>query len=115
MTTAASRASRRWDTLEYQQIVSAFYRDGELVVSFADGTEARPAPQNLVSPEGPVPDWSNLKVERFHITVPSAAGDIEIPWDVIRVQTDPGFDAYWEQLGIARAASEATVRARTGG
>ena len=113
--TAASRANQPWDTLEYQQIDSALFRDGELVVHFVDGTEARVSPQCLVSPDGPLPDWSNLRVEEFHIVVPSPAGDIEIPWDVIRVHSDPAYDAFWAGLAAGRTASDTPSRATTGG
>jgi hypothetical protein len=115
MTIASSGAGRSWDTLEYQQIVSASYGGGELVVGFADGTEARLSVANLVRADGPVPDWSKVRAEQYHVTVPSSGGDIEIPWDVIRVQTDPAFDAYWEQLALARTAPGAPLRGRTGG
>jgi hypothetical protein len=102
---AVPRTKQRWDTLQYHQIVSAHYRDGELVVGFADGTEARVSPQCLISPDAPTPDWSSVRVEEFHIVAPSPAGDVEIPWDVIRVHTDPAFDAYWAGLAAERASS----------
>jgi hypothetical protein len=93
-----SRPQRPWDTYEYQRIVSASIQDGEVVVHFADGTEARTSPHHLVSSGGPELDWSNVRAEDFHLVVPSADGPIEIPWDVIRVHTDPEFDAFWAEL-----------------
>lgn len=103
--TVTTKTPRRWDTLEYQQIVSASHHDGELVVGFADGTEVRVSPRCLIAPDAPTADWSNLSIEEFHLTVPSPAGEIEIPWDVIRVQTDPAFDAFWARLVTERAAA----------
>lgn len=89
---------RPWDTVDYQRIVSASYRDGEVVVEFADGTEAQLSPGRLVSPTWPELDWANLRAEEFHIVVPSPAGEFEIPWDVIRVQSDPAYDKFWSEL-----------------
>ena len=91
--TAGSRPIRSWDRLDYQRIVSAWYRGGEVIVVFAEGSEARLSPSCLVSPEEPEPDWPNLRAEDFHLVVPSPAGEIEIPWDVIRVHSDPAYDA----------------------
>jgi hypothetical protein len=95
---ASARTKRPWDTLEYQRIVTAEYRDGELIVRFADGTEARLSPRCLLSPDVPNPDWTKLRAEEFHLVVPIPAGEIEIPWDVIRVHSDPAFDAFWAEF-----------------
>ena len=87
--TAATRTKQRWDTLAYQQIVSAFARDGQLVVGFADGTEARLSPESLVAPDAPPPDWSRLRIEEFHVVAPSPPGDVEVPSAVIRPPSLP--------------------------
>jgi len=44
--------------------------------------------------------------------VPSAEGDIEIPWDVIRVHTDPDFDAFWATLVAGPEHLGAEARSR---
>lgn len=95
-------ANRPWDSMDYQRIVDASFREGQVVVEFADGTSARVSPRHLVSSDGPPPDWSHLRAADFHIVVPSPGGEIEIPWDVIRVQVDPAFDAYWAAVVAER-------------
>lgn len=94
----SSRAKYPWDRIEYQRIASAAYRDGDVVVIFADGGEARVPPSRLVPDDRSRPDWPHLWAEDFHLVVPSPVGDLEIPWDVIRVQSDPAFDAFWREV-----------------
>lgn len=113
--TTAPRPKQRWDTLDYQRITSAIHRHGELVVGFADGSEARLSPRPLVSPDVPQPDWSNLRIEEFHLVAPSAAGNIEIPWDVIRVRTDPEYDTFWATLVAERPAPAVASFTETAG
>jgi hypothetical protein len=92
------RAPRPWDTVEYQRIVAATYVGGQVVVSFADGAEARLAPQHLVPNVHREPFWQSVRADDFHLVVPSPDGEIEIPWDVIRAHSDPDFDAFWGEL-----------------
>ena len=103
-------AKRPWDTLEYQRIATASFLGGEVIVDFADGTRARLSPQDLSSPDVSEPNWSQLRAEDFHLVVPSADGDIEIPWDVIRVHSDPEFDAFWAELAVDPVGSGAASR-----
>ena len=109
----ASRPKRPWDTVEYQRIASASYRGSDIVVAFADGTVARLSPSCLISPDQPEPNWRNLRAEDFHLVVPSTAGEIEIPWDVIRVHSDPAFDAFWEELAAEPIGSRAVTSAKS--
>jgi hypothetical protein len=109
----ASRPKRPWDTIEYQRIVSASYRGSEIVVAFADGSVARLSPSCFISPDQPEPDWHNLRAEDFHLVVPSPAGEIEIPWDVIRMHSDPAFDAFWEELATAPIDSRAVTSTKS--
>lgn len=97
----------RWDTLEYHQIATVEYASGDVIVEFGDGARVRVAAGLLLGDGDSAPDWPRARAEEFHIVVPTATGDVEIPWDVIRVNTDPEFDAYW-------AERVATVRRRTG-
>jgi len=108
--TPSSRAMLPWDTIDYQRIVSASYTQGEVVVAFADGAEARLSPHCLVSAVGPAPDWPNLRAEDFHLVVPSQAGELEIPWDVIRVHSDAAYDAFWAELTDETAGSRVERR-----
>jgi hypothetical protein len=100
-----SQSKRPWDKPEYQRLVSASYRGGEVIVIFADGAEARLSPRQLVSPDGPEPDWPDLRAEEYHLVVASPAGDIEIPWDVIRAHSDPAFEEFWANLVTVSGAS----------
>jgi hypothetical protein len=84
----------RWDTVPYQQIRGASFEDGVINVEFGDGTHARISADLLVS-KAMAPSWTEMRVEEYHLVVPSGEGDLEIPWDVIRVHTDPEFDAHW--------------------
>ena len=101
---------RPWDTIEYQGIMSAAYRGGKVVLIFADGSEVRLSPQLLVSPEKLDADWPHLRAEEFHLVVPSPTGEIEIPWDILRVHSDPAFDAFWAELAAEPVASRAAVQ-----
>jgi hypothetical protein len=111
----ASRAAQPWDSLDYQRIVSARYRGGEVVVVFADGSEARLSPDCLVPSGGPELDFPGLRAEDFHLVVSSPAGEIEIPWDVIRVHSDPAYDAFWAEIAAKPVGSGAATRAEPGG
>ena len=91
-------SERPWDSVAYQRIVSAAHCRGEVIVEFADGSEARVAPRLLVAPRAQEPDWPNVWHEEFHIVVPSPFGEIEVPWDVIRVHSDPLYDAFLAEL-----------------
>ena len=111
----ASRATQPWDRLDYQRIASVQYRGGEVVVFFADGSKAQLSPSCLVPPGGPEPNWTSLRAEDFHLVVPSPAGEIEIPWDVIRVHSDPEYDAFWAGIAAKPVSSGAAPRAEPGG
>lgn len=93
-----SQGSHPWNTVQYQRISTARFQDGIVVVEFEDGSVARVQTQFLVACEAPEPDWPNLRSDEFHLIVPSRAGDIEIPWDVVRVHSDPAYDAFLAEL-----------------
>jgi hypothetical protein len=65
-----------------------------------------------VPPEEPGPDRANVRAEEFHIVVPTPTGEIEIPWDVIRVHGDPAFDAFWAEIAAESVASNKARRVR---
>jgi hypothetical protein len=98
----------------YQRIVAASFRDGDVIVEFADGAKPRLSPRSLVAPGAPEPDWSRLRAAEFHLIVPAPDGELEIPWDVIRVNSDPAYDAFWSELAaepIGSGARSDTERA----
>jgi hypothetical protein len=94
----------RWDTVEYQRIVRASYHAGVIEVEFADGGRARVPASVLLGGDDVTPDWALLRTEEFHLIAPSPDGEVEIPWDVIRVHSDPEFDAHWARLVRAHAS-----------
>src|SRR5215212_4146805 len=98
MTGKTLLSARPWDAVEYQQIVRASYDAGDILVEFADGGQARVPATVLLGGDDVTPDWSRLRVEEFHIVAPSPGGDVEIPWDVIRIHSDPQFDEHWASL-----------------
>lgn len=101
MIDSSARAWQPWDATDYQRIVGASFADGYVDVRFADGGKARVETVKLIPDERRRPDWSSVTHEDFHLRVPSPAGEIEIPWDVIRVHSDPRFGAYWERVAAA--------------
>lgn len=107
MNHAATTANRPWDTVAYQRIVSSRFANGIVAVRFKNGDDARVAPDALVPEPSRRPDWANLRHEEYHLVVPAPGGEIEIPWDVIRLHTDPAFDAYWQAIATARATPAA--------
>lgn len=98
MVAQATHPLNRWDTVEYQRIIRAFYDRGDVVIEFADGDHARVPAAALLGDDDVDPDWTRLRIEDFHLVAPATAGDVEIPWDVIRVHSDPEFDAHWASV-----------------
>jgi hypothetical protein len=91
-----------WDTPEYSRIESARFDEdtNELSVRFADGSTAVMDPGRLLPRDLPDVDWWRVASNRIEIIVPSAGGWFEIPWDVVRRETDPVYADFWE--GLAR-------------
>lgn len=85
-----------WDKREYMRITEASY-DGELLhVTFADGDEVAVLPQKLYMDTDAELCWHELRIHEFGwLRVPSAAGEIDIASDVVRLNTD---DAYYEHM-----------------
>jgi hypothetical protein len=96
MTVAAPR-KQRWDTGAYLTIRSARYRDGNLVIRFADGEDVVVPVDWFAARRLVEPDWTAVDVGPLWITVPTADGDVEISWLAIRLLTDAGFRAHWER------------------
>ena len=114
--TATTATPQRWETREYARIVSVRYRAPHLLVSFADGDEVDVAVDRFDNPtiRARAPDWSRARAGRHEVVVPSATGEVGIPWDSIRALTDPGFAAHWAGLasGVARAIGRRVRRFR---
>jgi DNA-binding XRE family transcriptional regulator len=93
-----SRPKHAWDTRAYQRMRVVRYEAGELVVEFGDGARARVGVDALVLPNFPEPDWSRLSFDQYEIVVPTANGSFEIPWDRVRVLTDPAYAAHLRSM-----------------
>lgn len=89
-----SRSKQSWDTHVYQRMRDVRYQAGKLVVEFEDGSRARVGVDVLALPLFPEPDWRRLTFDRYEIVVPTVNGAFEIPWDRVRVLTDPTYAAH---------------------
>jgi hypothetical protein len=101
----SARQLPRWHTNEYCTIVSAKYdsRNGLLAVSFANGDAVQLDPAPLVPPTLEDVDWWRVASNDHELVVPHAQGWFEIPWDVVRMQTDAEFDAHMTRPGRANS------------
>jgi DNA-binding Xre family transcriptional regulator len=91
----------KWGTREYQNMVSVERCDNQLRVLFKDGSSVAVDATRLLPSEAHGVDWSGLSFTPFEITVPTAAGEVEIPWSTIRALTDKDYSAH-----LAAAAEE---------
>ena len=99
----AARARKPWDAHDYQRIVAAGYENGELVVRFGDGAEARVDVTRMPRVQERGPDWQALIFDEFEVVVPTREGPFEIPWLPIRSLTDPAFHAYLDAAAVESA------------
>lgn len=84
----------KWDTKEYQRIKATTCRGDDITVVFEDGTVVTVRADRLLPPHQGAPDWSQLKTERFSLTVPTTTGEADIAWSTIRALTDKEFSAH---------------------
>jgi DNA-binding Xre family transcriptional regulator len=94
-----------WNAPGYQRFVAVHCRDHELVAQFEDGTTARVDTTQVLPTDARGVDWDALTFDAYEIHLPSATGDIEIPWSTIRVLSDPQYSAH-----LATAAAEQARR-----
>jgi DNA-binding Xre family transcriptional regulator len=102
------RPKARWDTQPYQRMVCAKYGQGELSVQFENGDCVSLPIASLSRPSTERANWDAVTATPYEIVVPAAEGQVEIPWDTIRLLTDKEFDAYW-----AKAAEESARKTGT--
>jgi hypothetical protein len=74
-------------------------RANRLTVVFADGDEAQLDPDVLLTPAIQDVEWWRVASNDHELVVPHADGWVEIPWDVVRAQTDAEFDAHMARHG----------------
>lgn len=105
---------RRWESRAYTRILSVRFDAAQLLVAFADGSEVRIAVDRFDNPtiRDQEPDWAAVRVGEHEVVVPTAAGEVGIPWDSVRALTDAEFAAHWAEMAaeVARGIG-ARVRA----
>lgn len=100
-----------WFTDEYCRIERcSFDQDTDILsVTFADGDVAEVNPRSLVPESLREVDWWRVAWNEGELVVPYADGWYEVPWDVVRMQTDSAFDAHMTRRG-SFVDAEAAVR-----
>ena len=91
------------ETSAYHRITSARFGAGQVLVDFEDRTHARVAANALLPAHVRDSDWTRMMVNPYEIVVPTPDGSVEIPWDSIRVLTDPAYDAHLQSMAAAEA------------
>lgn len=83
-----------WNTSQYMRIIDASYRQGQLIVLFADQTRAVLDVGTLAATMSNTLQWDALAFTDYEIMVPSEGEDVEITWLAIRAHSDPTFNAH---------------------
>jgi hypothetical protein len=111
--TASTVDIHPWETREYGRIVSVRFRSPSLFVTFADGAEVGVEVDRFDNPfiRSRKPDWARARAGGHEVIVPTASGDLGIPWDSIRALTDAGFAAHWAKM-TANTALDVGARLR---
>jgi DNA-binding Xre family transcriptional regulator len=91
----------RWDTNHYQRIAEAEPLPSHLRVVFEDGTAVEVKYAAVLPEAATRPEWTQVRVSPFEVTVPTLEGEVEIPWSTVRILTDPEYSAH-----LAEAAQE---------
>ncbi len=81
----------------YQRMSLVEVRDGELLVTFEDGSRVELALDQLLPPGTQSPAWNSIRFDPYEIVVPTSSGEIEIPWTTIRLLSDPAFAKMWTE------------------
>jgi DNA-binding XRE family transcriptional regulator len=97
---SATLSLQRQQTEDYARIVDARFADDRLFIIFADGEEVQLPVEHFENPRirEQHPDWGNVRPGPHEILVPTADGDLGIPWDTIRALTDPKFSVRWAEM-----------------
>lgn len=108
--TASTLATRRWDT---PRIAAVRFHPPILFVTFADGSEVGVAVERFDNPtiRAHAPDWARARATGHEVVVPTASGEVGIPWDSIRALTDAEFAEHWAEMA-SRVALDVGARVR---
>lgn len=91
----------KWDRQEFQRMGSVNHRAGQIVVQFEDGSRVTIDAARVLPPDARSVEWSNLSYTPYEIVIPTADGEVEVPWSTIRLLTDKEYSAH-----LAAAAEE---------
>ena len=97
---------QRWDTGEYQRIVSVRFREPNLHVAFANGDDiiVPTARFETAYLREQSPDWTRVALgPNGEVAAPGKNGVVGVPWDYLRLLTDPAFAADEEEQALATA------------
>ncbi len=92
-----------WDLPEYQRIAAASFHKGKLSVSFQDGSHVNVEGHAVLPAGSSSPDWDQLEVGPYEITVPAEGGVVEIPWSSVRVLTDKAYSNHLAAIADEQA------------
>ncbi|MBA2446699.1 MAG: helix-turn-helix transcriptional regulator [Chloroflexi bacterium] len=90
-----------WSLREYQRIASVSHQGDDLVVCFEDGSCVQVDAQRVLPPDTRGAAWDAMAVDPYEIAVPTAEGQVEVPWSTIRALTDRAYAGH-----LAAAARE---------
>jgi len=93
----------RWTMKGYQRITAARYDAGRLTVQFEDGSNVEVEARRLLPGPAAELKWDAIGVNPYEISVPGAAGLVEIPWSTVRAVTDAEYSAHLVDVAAAQA------------
>jgi hypothetical protein len=107
MSNVSNHDGNPWEKNEYARIDRARGAEGVLTVWFENGDVVHLDPIPLVPTNmGAIDEWG-IGANQYEVLIPTDHGWFEVPWDVIRLRTDPAFDAYMERQAKRTKASAA--------
>jgi len=86
---------QKWNTQNYQRIISAEIKGERLVVNFADETFADLPYQQLMISDTQTTFPETVEFSDYEVSVSTPSGVIEIPWSTIRLLSDSDFASHW--------------------
>lgn len=92
-----------WTRKGYQRIADARYDAGDLILRFEDGSSATVKAGSLLPSGTSDADWAAMTSDPYEISVPTAAGPVEIPWSTIRALTDSEYSAHLANVAEEQA------------
>jgi transcriptional regulator with XRE-family HTH domain/Zn-dependent peptidase ImmA (M78 family) len=85
---------KKWDYPEYQKIINVEIKNDQLLVEFANGDKIKTNLSSIISVDASNILFDKLHFNSYEIIVPTAEGNIDIPWDMIRALTDRDYSKF---------------------